>query len=189
VVLVEPGKTGAANAKKRGLGNVICATTETAKFKKKSLSGVGLFDVLEHIEDDKAFLRSMHGLMKSDALLYLTVPAYNFLWSKEDDSAGHYRRYTLISASAVLKSVGFEILYATYIFRFLPPPIFLFRTLPYKFGFSKRAVNNQKTERDHAATNRLTSRILNSMLATETCNIQKKKTMCFGGSCLIVAKK
>lgn len=33
VALVEPGKTGALNAKRRGLDSVICATTATAQFK------------------------------------------------------------------------------------------------------------------------------------------------------------
>ena len=34
VALLEPGSVGASNAKKRGLKNVICATTDTAKLKQ-----------------------------------------------------------------------------------------------------------------------------------------------------------
>ncbi len=95
VVLVEPGKFGASNTKKRGLSNVICATTDTAKFNPHSLPAVGLFDVMEHIEDDLNFLKSIKELMKKNARLYVTVPSYSFLWSAEDVFAGHFRRYDL----------------------------------------------------------------------------------------------
>ena len=189
MVLVEPGRSGATNAKKRGIDNVICATTQTARFNENSLSAVGLFDVLEHIEDDKALLLSMHGLLRSDAPLYLTVPAYNFLWSNEDESAGHFRRYTLNNVSLLLRSTGFKILYASYFFRFLPFPIFLLRTIPSQLGLPKSMPDNRKQERDHAASNGIAARVLHRMLATEVDNMRKKRTMCFGGSCLIVAKK
>ncbi|MBL4865055.1 MAG: hypothetical protein JKY67_01610, partial [Pseudomonadales bacterium] len=52
VALVEPGLEGASNAKNRGISNVICATMDTAKFNPNTLPAVGLFDVIEHIEDD-----------------------------------------------------------------------------------------------------------------------------------------
>ena len=52
VALVEPGQTGACYAKARGIKNVICATTSTAQFKPNSLPAVGLFDVIEHMEND-----------------------------------------------------------------------------------------------------------------------------------------
>ena len=59
IALVEPGRIGALNAKKRGLNKVICASIDTAKFKQHSLPAVGLFDVIEHIEDDLSFLKSI----------------------------------------------------------------------------------------------------------------------------------
>jgi len=65
--LVELGRAGALNAKKRGFANVICATTHTAKFNENSISAVGLFDVHEHIQDEGDFHQSMHGLLKKMA--------------------------------------------------------------------------------------------------------------------------
>jgi len=189
VVLVEPGRAGVANGKKRGLANVICATMQTANFMKNALPAVGLFDVLEHIEDDKAFLKSIHALLKNAGMLYLTVPAYTFLWSNADDSAGHFRRYTLKSASAVFASAGFEVVYASSFFRFLPLPIFLFRTLPYKLGLARHAKDWRKNRTSHAAPNTFVERILNRMLLAEKIKIRSKKIMRFGGSCLLVARK
>jgi hypothetical protein len=53
-VLVEPGREGARKALERGVENVVCATLESADFYPGALSNVGLFDVVEHIEDDGA---------------------------------------------------------------------------------------------------------------------------------------
>lgn len=92
VVMIDAGPTGAMNAKRRGVENVVCGNIESIQFKPNSLSAVGLFDVIEHIEDDMALLQTLKHLMKQHARLYITVPAYAFLWSSEDVSAGHFRR-------------------------------------------------------------------------------------------------
>lgn len=188
VALVEPGPIGAKHAKQRGLKNVICATTDTAQFKQESLPAVGLFDVIEHIEDDVAFLKSIRNLISEDGRIYVTVPAYNFLWSAEDVSAGHFRRYDLKSINQLLVTTGFEVEFATYIFRFLPFPIFLLRALPFKIGLSKTK-KEKNTSRDHAAKGGVISHFLNYMLRSEIKNINRKQPMRFGGSCLVVAKK
>jgi len=189
VALVEPGLAGARNAKTRGLDNVICATTNTAHFHSSSLPAVGLFDVIEHIDDDLGFLKSIHASLVSDGYLYATVPSYAFLWSDEDVSAGHFRRYSLNSISEVLKSAGFTIEFSSYIFRFLPFPIFLLRSLPYRLGISKRRGSSESAVRDHASQDTITTKILDTLLETETKNLKKQKSMKFGGSCLIVARK
>jgi SAM-dependent methyltransferase len=189
VTLLEPGSAGAFNAKKRGLKNVICATTDTAKLKQHSLPAVGLFDVIEHIEDDLAFLQLIRNLMKKGGRLYATVPSYSFLWSEKDVLAGHFRRYNLEDISKVLESAGFQVEFSSYIFRFLPVPIFLFRTLPYKMGLSKAERNAKSASRDHAAKSGVMANILGSVLHREIENLDNKRAMRFGGSCLVVAKR
>lgn len=60
----------------------------------------GLFlltDVLEHIEDDVAFLTELLMALKPGACLLLTVPADMSLWSEHDVAYGHYRRYDIRS--------------------------------------------------------------------------------------------
>ncbi|MBL4711664.1 MAG: class I SAM-dependent methyltransferase [Gammaproteobacteria bacterium] len=188
VVLVEPGAAGATNAKQRGLSNVICATTNTAKFKPQSLPAVGLFDVIEHIEDDVNFLKSVRAIMKTNARLYVTVPSYRFLWSAEDIAAGHFRRYNLNAISKVLQSAGFQVEFSSYIFRFLPLPVYLLRTLPYKLGLSKTEQVSNTTSRDHAVKGGAGVSIFNTLLQSEINNLNNQKAMSFGGSCLLVAK-
>lgn len=189
VALVEPGRSGAFNAKKRGVENVICATTTTAQFNKNSLPAVGLFDVVEHIEDDLGFLRSVRVLMKPGGRLYVTVPAYGFLWSPEDVSAGHFRRYDMSGISQVLQQAGFEVEFSSYIFRFLPVPVFLLRALPHKLGLSRESGSPEAASRDHAVKGGVMIDILESMLKSEIGNLDRKRPMRFGGSCLIVARR
>jgi SAM-dependent methyltransferase len=189
VALLEPGKTGALNAKVRGLKNVICATTDTANLKQHSLSSVGLFDVIEHMQDDLLFVQSIGKILKKNGRLYVTVPSYSFLWSKKDINAGHFRRYTLKGISNVLESAGFQVEFASYIFRFLPIPIYLLRTLPYKLGFSKVKVSAKSAFRDHADKGGVIAETLSSILRPEIRNLDNRKAMRFGGSCLIVARR
>ncbi len=188
VALVEPGPRGARHARQRGLRNVICATTTTAKFKPRSLAAVGLFDVIEHIEDDHAFLGSVFELISQGGYLYATVPAYSFLWSEEDVNAGHYRRYSRASISNVLESAGFEIEFASYIFRPLPLPIFILRTLPFRLGMSRGKKGPNDLSRDHATKPGLVKRTLLAVLESEITNLNNRTPMAFGGSCLIVSR-
>jgi len=151
VVLVEPGPAGARNAKKRGLQNVVCATTQAAKFRALSLPAVGVFDVVEHIGDDRAFLGHLCELLQPGGMLYLTVPAYNLLWSDEDYYAGHFRRYSCKNLKRLCSAAKFDVQFLTGIFSWLMVPLLLFRALPYRLvGKSKKNVANiKKTMKDH----------------------------------------
>lgn len=106
VVLLEPGAAGAHNARKRGVQHIVCATTETARIKNDSIPAVGLFDVIEHIENDGAFLRSLRSKVRRGGYLYATVPAFNALWAKDDEEAGHFRRYSRSSISRTNRRRG-----------------------------------------------------------------------------------
>lgn len=189
VVVVEPGPTGAQNARKRGLEFVVCATTKSAGFKDNSLPAIGLFDVIEHIENDVEFINQMHALLKPGGRIYATVPAYSFLWSGEDEEAGHFRRYSLTNFREMLGDSGFQIEYATYIFRYLPVPIFLLRSLPFKLRACKYSRSRESLGRDHVLRNGLTSQILSHALRAEVNAVRKLQERGFGASCLIVATK
>jgi hypothetical protein len=188
-VLIEPGLEGALNAKKRGLKNIICSTFEDAGMKQNACKAVGLFDVVEHIEDDKRFLNSLHAILAENGLVYITVPAFRTLWSKEDIDAGHYRRYTLKQICAVLKDCGYEIEYATYFFSILPIPIFLLRSIPSRLGFNKKSDDLQKHKREHSESSGVLSSFLNKIWNAELRSIQRRKKIPFGSSCLVVARK
>ena len=187
VVLLEPGIEGIWNAKKRGVINIIHGTLESVNFMKQSIPSIGLFDVLEHIQDDISFLKQIHQLLKDNGRLYITVPAYNFLFSSEDKHAGHFRRYTRKELCRKLRSAGYCIEYDSYFFHFLPFCIVLFRIIPDYLGKKEKNVNDVK--RAHENKKGIAGSIMNGLLHWELNMIRKKRRIPFGGSCLIVASK
>jgi hypothetical protein len=115
------------------------------------------------------------------------VPAYDFLWSIEDDFAQHFRRYTLPRLKRLLMQAGFSTEYSTYIFATLPAPIFLFRTLPSKLGWRKKGDLN-RIESELKPSSTTANEILDSILRLELKTLRRLKFLPFGGSCLMVAR-
>jgi 2-polyprenyl-3-methyl-5-hydroxy-6-metoxy-1,4-benzoquinol methylase len=188
-VLIEPGIEGALNAKRRGLKDIICATFQDAGIKKNSCNAIGLFDVVEHIEDDQLFLKSINSILAKEGLVYITVPAYNILWSKEDTDAGHYKRYSIQNMSSVLKKAGFEIVYSTYIFSILPIPVFLFRTIPSKLKLNKNSNDVNKHKNAHSQKKGILTALLDKIWDIELTYIKRKRKIPIGGSCFVIARK
>jgi SAM-dependent methyltransferase len=69
----------------------------------------GVFDVLEHIDDDQAVLRGLHLALRPGGLLLLTVPQHMWLWSGQDVVAAHIRRYSANEIHARVRAAGFTI--------------------------------------------------------------------------------
>ena len=65
------------------------------------------YDVLEHIDTPAEFLNSAYESLQPGGRMYLTVPAYQTLWSNEDSSAGHYRRYSPQTLAETFRKSGF----------------------------------------------------------------------------------
>lgn len=188
VVVIEPGLRGAMNAKKRGIKHVICGTTHSAKFKSQTIPAIGVFDVVEHIEDDVSFLKHLWDLLAPGGMLYVTVPAYNSLWSLDDEEGGHYRRYTLSDLTKKIRNSSFYVLYSSYIFTYLPLFIFLLRRIPYKLRFAKSSTINS-IKNDHYSPAGLGSKILNLLHKWELKQINKHRKINFGGSCMLAIQK
>ncbi len=127
VTMLEPGRQGCLNARKRGV-----TATEGTLRDIETVPNAGLFDVLEHIEDDRGFLVELRE--KLQGRLFLTVPACPLLWSQEDEDAGHFRRYTKRSLKRSLEDAGFSVERMFYFFGPLVLPVFLARTIPFRLG-------------------------------------------------------
>jgi SAM-dependent methyltransferase len=188
-VLIEPSIVGVKNGKDRGLNNLVCSTLQDASFKLNSIPAIGVFDVVEHIEDDNSFLAQMHSYLEPGGKLYMTVPAYKFLWANEDDYSGHYRRYTISKLKKQLQDLGYEINYSTYLFSPLVLPVFLFRSLPSKLGFNKNVEDVEKYKSEHGNQEGFLTKIIKKMLNKEHEKILKGLSISFGSSCLVVATK
>lgn len=186
VVAIEPDIKRARNAKRRGVESVISARLEDVEWKPACVGGVGLFDVLEHIDDEIIFLRRVRRLLKSGGRLYVSVPTYQWLWSKEDDEAHHLRRYTLDRLRKTLEVAGFMVEYTTYFFSALAIPILLLRSLPTWLGIRLDRTHLSSC-REHHPKLLIVSNILNYFLSREVQAIRNKSIKIFGASCLVVA--
>ena len=187
-VLLEPGGRGAQNAREaRRLPTVINATLDDAGIRTGSVPAVGLFDVLEHIEDDQAFVRHLTDIIQPGGVLYLTVPSFNWLWSTADVEAMHYRRYTKRTLTDVLAG-GFDVLYSTYLFQRLVPLFMLMRVVPYRIGLS-RSRQAQSYEREHASGNKKLAGALGRILDHEVAAIATGRSLIVGSSLLVVARR
>jgi len=187
-VLVEPGVQGSRNAKARGLNVVIQSTLEDCEFRDQTIPAFGLFDVLEHIEKDSEFLKRLYGQLLPKGYLYVTVPAYNFLWSIDDDYAQHYRRYTVRTLTKRLESAGFTVRYCSYFFCVLAPAVFVLRSIPSRFRI-RHSIDVPSIKQEHAVRAGIAGFLLEHSLAYELRQIEKRRYLPIGSSCIAVAQK
>lgn len=102
---------------------------ETLSDRWEHIDGVLCADVLEHVQDDKTFLRDLLARMKRGGILLVTVPAHQFLWSRHDEILGHYRRYSARQLRELWHNLPAEELFVSPFNCILFPLIFLRRTL------------------------------------------------------------
>lgn len=86
-------------------------------------------DVLEHLDDDRASLEALRNQLKPGGHLLVTVPAYQFLWSRHDEIHHHKRRYTKGRLGAMMTASGFDLARSTYFNTLLFPAIVAVRLL------------------------------------------------------------
>jgi SAM-dependent methyltransferase len=73
-----------------------------------------LFDVIEHIEQEKAFLDAVLFHLKAGGLLLINVPALMSFYSIYDKVVGHQRRYTLQTLEELCAGMRLKKVAATY---------------------------------------------------------------------------
>lgn len=68
-----------------------------------------MFEVLEHIENDRAALSRVHELLRPAGHILLSVPAHESLFGPSDVFAGHHRRYDRSKLVRLLEESRFEV--------------------------------------------------------------------------------
>lgn len=69
-----------------------------------------MLDVLEHIADDRRFLRDfVMPRLRPGGLVLVSVPAYQALYTQHDVALGHHRRYSGAELRAALESAGLRV--------------------------------------------------------------------------------
>jgi SAM-dependent methyltransferase len=107
----------------RGFERVSVASAYELPAENGSLDLITLFDTIEHVPDDLSALRECRRALASDGLLFVSVPAYQFLYANNDRVAQHQRRYTARGLRRKLAQAGFEPSRVTYFNTLLFPAI------------------------------------------------------------------
>jgi 2-polyprenyl-3-methyl-5-hydroxy-6-metoxy-1,4-benzoquinol methylase len=88
--------------------------TDNDFFRGKQIDTIVCLDMLEHVYDDIALLKSFFKIMQTGGHLLVKVPTCKWLYGSIDLTSGHYRRYTPEELRVKAESVGWETIKANY---------------------------------------------------------------------------
>ncbi len=99
------GDEGPPGATPAGPGLEFCVTRPPGTF-----DGILMLDVVEHVEDDVAFVRDVvEGSLAPGGWVLVSVPAYQALYCAHDRALRHFRRYSPAALAAVLGEAGLTV--------------------------------------------------------------------------------
>jgi SAM-dependent methyltransferase len=107
----------------RGFQRVVLADGARLPFKEGAFDLVTAFDTIEHIEDDLNALKECCRVLRPGGFLFLSGPAYQFLYTHQDAVVHHQRRYTTGRLKRLFEAAGFHVDHKSYINSILFPPI------------------------------------------------------------------
>jgi SAM-dependent methyltransferase len=184
-IVMEPRAEAVRVARARKLP-VIAAALGPARLVPESVPAAGLFDVLEHNDDEHAMLAELRRVLQPGGRLYITVPAYGWLWSQADVEACHVRRYRLSSLRAALERAGFDLEFSTYMFGPLVGPILVMRTIPWMIGLNSWP--GRPSTADHQAPSGAMASIITARLDAEYASIDRGSAASVGSSIMVAAR-
>ena len=163
-----------------------CKSTELVQLDARRLpyrdhfNVVGIFDVLEHIEDDAVVLNQLWKSLVPGGGLLITVPQHQWLWSAVDVAACHVRRYSAADLETKVKWAGFEIIRSTSFVSLLLPAMLMVRQT------SNRKKNDAKAE---LSINSHLNWMFRKIMEVEFRLIRLGIDFGIGGSRLLIARK
>jgi SAM-dependent methyltransferase len=180
---------GLAFARRRTNVPLVRARVEKTPFATR-FDIVGMFDVLEHIEDDAATLREVRALTSPDGYLVLTVPAHMALWGPFDEESHHCRRYEREQLHERLTDAGFTVEYLTPFMASLYPVARVTRWLSGRANDVRRRFH---LKRKSVVLTDLTVRpVINDVVAfllrQEVGMLRRRMTLPMGTSLLAIAR-
>ncbi len=151
-------------------------------FKENVFDAVLCMDLVEHLEEDVELLKEVKRTLKPNGICLFTVPAYKFLWSKDDELAHHVRRYTKKQIKQKIKKAGFKIKLLSYRYFFLFLPTLMLFTY-------QKLKKNAKNSLDYGPKKGLMNKIMYSIGSFENYLLSKKIKFPFGAGIIGIIQK
>ncbi|MEA5536126.1 class I SAM-dependent methyltransferase [Crocosphaera sp. XPORK-15E] len=143
---------------------------------------IGLFDVLEHIEEDREVLAEIYRATAKGGGIILTVPQHPWLWSQADDYAHHVRRYRAQELKIKVEGAGFKVVKITSFVSLLLPLMLVSR-------LSQKRPNQNYSIMSELKISGWLNTTLENVLNLERIMIKFGISFPAGGSLLLVARK
>ena len=150
---------------------------------ESELDAIGVFDVLEHIEEDEVVLQQIYKALKPGGVVLITVPQHRWLWSAVDEYACHVRRYNANEIHEKVRKAGFEIIRSTSFVTTLLPAMYLSRLL------QRNSVDVKIDAKAELRINPILNKFFEWMLHFELAVIRSGFNLPVGGSRLLVAQR
>ena len=177
VVGVDYSELALKHAKVSGV-SVARSSMTAIPFRSGAFDLVTILDAIEHEKDDRQVLQEIRRLLRPGGTLVVTVPAFQFLWSRHDVAVSHVRRYSLGQIKRIVEEEGFTTLKSSYFVSFLFPLVAAYRMLS-KGGEPKANMTKFPT---------FVNAAFEKILDLENMMIKKTK-LPFGLSVVLVAKR
>jgi SAM-dependent methyltransferase len=120
---VDPSPELLEVCRQRGFWRVRRAAVERLPVESGTVDLLTLFDTIEHVDDDVGALRECRRALAPGGLLFLSTPAYQFLYANNDRVAHHRRRYRALELRVKLLDAGLRPVRITYFNTLLFPAI------------------------------------------------------------------
>lgn len=140
------------------------------------------FDVIEHVDEPIASLRAMRERLTWDGQMVITVPAFQFLWSRHDEANQHRRRYSRLQLVSELSSAGMRVSYVSYFNSVLFPAVAAARLVERFFPPAEAAASDLEETREPFNT------VLKAVFSGEK-HVVKRLPLPFGVSLIAVAQR
>jgi SAM-dependent methyltransferase len=150
---IDVSKDAILACKDYGIRNVLVMDAKGLAFPDSSFDAILASDVLEHIKDDAAALCDWNRALAHGGRLIIFVPAFDFLWSRHDDTNQHHCRYSKSELLRLLRQAGFSVERVSYWNFGLFFPIYLARLL-------KKNSGGDDLRKINPATNKLLTGLL-----------------------------
>ena len=147
---------------------------------------IGAFDVLEHVEADELVMRQVYAALRRDGLFIVTVPQYQWMWSRLDELVHHKRRYSRRDLSRKLRAAGFDVVYATSFVTMLFPLMMATRLKDRSRPATANAGAELKAQVSLPAP---INTLFDWIMRIDEAALRAGLSLPFGGSLLVVARR
>ena len=97
-----------AHCRARGFPGGVVSSGYSLPYKDASFDLVCMFDAIEHIPDDARVMREVARVLRPGGHVFVSVPAYQFLYANNDRVAQHERRYHRAMLGRIFEQAGLQ---------------------------------------------------------------------------------